>query len=219
MFIRMVNRFDEIVSRAWDLSSADVVTSQRDSVTRFGSIAIGPYGSFSALTVNKSGGNRDIYLAPTDSLFALRPILATSSTETSPDVSPDGRLIAYTSDESGIQEIYVQPIPGPGPRLPVSINGGAEPAWAARDEVLYRANGFLISAQLGGAALQVISRDTLFPDTYSIASGGNNRSWDVISGGRAFVFLRRPQGQRDQEVMALLNWQSLPNLRPGGTRR
>jgi len=215
MFVREADRRDEIVSRAWDRSSADVVTRLQDTVTRLGAIAMGPSGGYSALTVNKPGGNRDIYLAPTDSLFALRSLLATSSIESRPDVSPDGRFITYTSDESGIPEIYVQPIPGPGPRLQVSINGGTESVWGARDEVLYRANGFVISARLQGA--RVTGRDTLFPDNYAVSA--NSRSWDVISGGRAFLFLRRPQGQRDQEVMALLNWHMLPSLRNGDSKR
>jgi hypothetical protein len=46
-----------------------------------------------------------------------------------PAVSPDGRWVAYGSDESGQSEIYVRPFPGPGGRHPVSVSGGTQPVW------------------------------------------------------------------------------------------
>src|SRR5262249_51719405 len=47
-----------------------------------------------------------------------------------PDWSPDGQWIAYTSDESGRDEVYLQPYPGPGSRIPVSRDGGTRPIWS-----------------------------------------------------------------------------------------
>ena len=46
-----------------------------------------------------------------------------------PSVSPDGRWLAFASDESGQFEVYVQPFPGPGERVRVSTMGGAQPEW------------------------------------------------------------------------------------------
>src|ERR671918_700482 len=43
--------------------------------------------------------------------------------------SPDGRWVAYVSDESGRSEVYVRPFPGPGTRTPISIDGGTAPLW------------------------------------------------------------------------------------------
>jgi Tol biopolymer transport system component len=57
-----------------------------------------------------------------------RPFLRTAADEAYPDFSPDGHWIAYTSDESGRPEVYVQAFPGPGERHQISVEGGHEPA-------------------------------------------------------------------------------------------
>ena len=54
-----------------------------------------------------------------------------------PDISPDGKWIAFTSDESGAHEVYVQPFPGPGARQQVSANGGSQPLWAHNGRELF----------------------------------------------------------------------------------
>jgi hypothetical protein len=56
-----------------------------------------------------------------------------------PEFSPDGRSMAYVSNESGTQEVYVQPYPGPGENVRVSTNGGVEPLWSRNGrELFYR---------------------------------------------------------------------------------
>ena len=68
-----------------------------------------------------------------------QPFLRTPFDEFAPMFSPDGRWLAYLSDESGRLEVYVQPYPGPGGKWQISTEGGAEPVWA-RDgqELFYR---------------------------------------------------------------------------------
>ena len=56
----------------------------------------------------KDPNNRDIYIAPMDSLGAMRPFVATASDEVGATISEDGRLLAYSSNETGHFEIYVQ---------------------------------------------------------------------------------------------------------------
>ena len=69
--------------------------------------------------------------------------------KTMPRLSPDGRWVAFTTDESGRGEVVVQPFPGPGGRVQVSANGGSEPVWA-RDgkRLFYRGDGHLIAARI-----------------------------------------------------------------------
>ena len=65
--------------------------------------------------------------------------LQTPFQETSPQISPDGRWVAYTSDESGRLEVYVRPFPGPGGKWQVSTDGGSEVAWSPKgNELFYR---------------------------------------------------------------------------------
>jgi Tol biopolymer transport system component len=58
-----------------------------------------------------------------------RPVLQTSSSEQWPALSADGRWLAYSSVATGRYEVYVQPFPGPGARVQVSLEGGDSPAW------------------------------------------------------------------------------------------
>src|SRR5438445_7617716 len=64
------------------------------------------------------------------------PFLQTSANETAPKLSPDGRYVAYVSDESGQDEIYVRPFPEGTRKWPVSANGGTRVRWK-EGEVVY----------------------------------------------------------------------------------
>ncbi len=70
-----------------------------------------------------------------------RPFVQTKFNEGSPRFSPDGRYIAYASDESGRNEVYVTPYPGPGAKVQVSTDGGADPVWKRKGGELYYRNG------------------------------------------------------------------------------
>lgn len=66
--------------------------------------------------------------------------LSSPFTEQQPRFSPDGRWLAYESNESGAFEIYVRPFPGPGGKWVVSTGGGTNAVWSrARRELLYLA--------------------------------------------------------------------------------
>jgi Tol biopolymer transport system component len=65
------------------------------------------------------------------------PLLHGTANEYYPDISPDGAWIAYTSDESGKDEVYVQPFPGLGARHQISTDGGAAPAWSRDGRELF----------------------------------------------------------------------------------
>jgi len=66
-----------------------------------------------------------------------RPIVQTAANEMSPEFSPDGRWLAYVSNESGREEVYAQPYPGPGERQLISNNGGEQPAWSPDGRELF----------------------------------------------------------------------------------
>ena len=70
-----------------------------------------------------------------------QPFLRTPFNEAAPRFSPDGRWLAYISDESGRYEIYVQPYPGPGGKWQISTEGGTEPVWNPNGRELFYRNG------------------------------------------------------------------------------
>jgi serine/threonine protein kinase/Tol biopolymer transport system component len=66
------------------------------------------------------------------------PFAADPHNETASAFSPDGRYVAYQSNETGRNEVYIRPFPGPGGRTPVSTGGGAEVVWARNGELFFR---------------------------------------------------------------------------------
>jgi Tol biopolymer transport system component len=87
--------------------------------------------------------NRDIWtLTLGDTAPAARPFLVSAADESSAELSPDGRYLAYESNQSGRSDVYVQPFPGSGRRELLSTDGGAQPVWAPNGrELYYRASG------------------------------------------------------------------------------
>ena len=81
----------------------------------------------------------DIYAVPmpADSTTKAFPIVATNAQERTPYISPDGKYIAYTSNESGSEEVYLTRFPQPEGKWQVSTHGGARPHWDRARNVLY----------------------------------------------------------------------------------
>jgi Tol biopolymer transport system component len=79
----------------------------------------------------------DIWVLPTFGDKKPIPFLKTSFSELKPVFSPDGRFLAYQSNESGRNEVYVQSFPGPGGKWQISTSGGIEPMWRGDGKELY----------------------------------------------------------------------------------
>ena len=93
-------------------------------------------GSAVLFTERDPGGQLDIWLQPIDG-GAARPVIATPAQELGGRISPDGRWIAYQSNETGRYEVYVRSFPGTGRATLVSANGGVNPVWARDGRSLY----------------------------------------------------------------------------------
>ncbi len=75
-------------------------------------------------------GTADVWYVASDPDSTPVAFLETDYLEYSPSISPDGRWLAYQSDESGQFEVYVRPFPGPGGQSQVSVSGGRNAVWA-----------------------------------------------------------------------------------------
>jgi Tol biopolymer transport system component len=188
----------------WDVSGGEVLY-QRDSIGTVG-VSIGPRNTYIVYRRGRDSrlSSQEIWIAPSDSPLAMRPFVATPAAEWEPRISPDGRFVAYTSDESGRLEVYVRPLPGPSGRVQVSIDGGKEPVWSADGrELFYRSPGWITSAQVvQSPRFAVTRRDTLFADSY--ASRTNHANYDVFPDGKRFVFIEAMGGS--SELYAMFNW-------------
>jgi hypothetical protein len=110
----------------------------------------------------------------------------------------------------------VQPFPGPGGRVQVSVNGGTEPVWS-RDgrRLFYRGDGMLMAATLrSGGTFAVASRDTVFTDSYVFA-GNPHANYDVMPDGKHFIFLR---GTTAGDLVVVTNWDRAMRARMGAGR-
>jgi tRNA A-37 threonylcarbamoyl transferase component Bud32 len=152
----------------------------------------------SALLVTEEAGRNkhDIIVQPVDGSNAW-PYLSTSADETAARVSPDGRWVAYTSDESGRSEVYLDSYPRPLRRVSVSSSGGVHPVWRADGKELYYWNdGRLVAVQLDAASREsppvVRTSTVLFRASYYI---GPNTMYDVSPDGQRFVIVQSPGGQ------------------------
>ncbi len=135
-------------------------------------------------------GNDGIRTMVFDSAPASRMILPAAFNESQVTLSPDGRWLAYQSDEADRMEVYVRPYPGPGGRVSVSLLGGTEPTWS-RDgrELYYRTGDSLIAATVSlTPTFTVTGRRALFTGSFLRAT--NSREYDPAPDGQHFVMIR-----------------------------
>ena len=138
--------------------------------------------------------------------------LSTPANEFDPKLSPDGRFLAYVSDESGRNEIYVRPFPDGAGKWPASVNGGAQPRWRGDGKELY---------YVAGANLMAVSVSTeptftlgqpqpLFESADLITNGGAT-TYDVAADGERFVTISPVEdGEEEEEappsIRIVQNW-------------
>jgi serine/threonine-protein kinase len=142
----------------------------------------------------------------------LEPLLQSDAREFLGEISPDGRWLAYDSDESGQFEVYLRPFPDASAgRVPVSIGGGGIPKWGppGSGELYYiGADGGMMAVQVEeGPPLSVGKPTKLFQFAPRITFGASGRLYDTTSDGRFLVI--REEANALSEPMAItvvLNW-------------
>jgi serine/threonine-protein kinase len=151
----------------------------------------------------------NIYAVGTDSNRTRQPVVVTPANEESGAVSPDGRWIAYGSDESGPWQVYVRPFMQPGGRWLLSTGGAGTPLWTSNNEVVYADYGTrsLMAARLEfGSAVRVVERTRLF-GLESYAYSQNSPMFDVSRDGQRFLVLREERGLGvDDQPIVVLAW-------------
>ena len=115
-------------------------------------------------------GNSDLSLLPLSGDQKPVPFLGTPFNETSGRFSPDGRWVAYVSNETGAPEVYVTRFPGPSGKWPISTGGGTYPRWRADGrEIFYVSRGTLMAAAVGngqGAEFELAATETAVRDPF-----------------------------------------------------
>jgi len=139
---------------------------------------------------------------------STRPFLRTPFAEGATQFSPDGRWLAYVSNESGRNEVYVRPYPGPGEKFQVSTGGGNEPTWPrAGHELFYRNEDrmMVVDVTIGPRFAPGVPRQ-LFDRPYarSVSLWPN---YDVTPDGTRFVMIKSAdEGADVGQVNVIMNW-------------
>ena len=149
----------------------------------------------------------------------LHPIVVEKYDAFMPALSPDGRWLAYATNESGRYEIYVRPYPGPGAAVQVSQEGGTEPLWSADGDRLYFRDGrrMVVAEVSTSPAVTITGRRVLFTDAFDGDMPMPHRNYDVTRDGRHFVMLAATPGQNPQTIV-VLNWLTDFRSRVAGVR-
>jgi Tol biopolymer transport system component len=133
-----------------------------------------------------------------------RPYLHTTFSEADPQFSPDGSLVAYSSDESGRNEIYLQPFSQPGAKVQVSTDGGESPRWAMAGNALYflSSERRLMSASIQLRPLNIGAPVPLFDTSVGL---GTNR-YVPSRDGQHFLLSLGTARVDAAPLMVMLNW-------------
>jgi eukaryotic-like serine/threonine-protein kinase len=139
-----------------------------------------------------------------------RWLVHTEFTERHPQVSPDGRWLAYVSNRTGQYEVYVQPLSGDGPRAQVSSSGGNSPRWSPDGRTLYYVSGGSIIAALRapGDGFATTSRNTVVQGGVTDING-SNVNWDLHRDGKQFLYIDHGGGGAGLQMVWVVNWPEL----------
>ena len=171
--------------------------------------ALLPDGSPVIASVGSGGDGFDLAIVRNGGAGPLEALLTARGNQTSPTVSTDGRWLAFTDDRSGRDEVAVRRIDG-GELIPVSADGGREPAWSVDGRSLYYlgdtpAGPRMFVATFDPTAGRVGVPTSLFPvERYIPASP--HRNFDLAPDGRRFAFVR---GFDVNEIVVLQNVRAL----------
>jgi serine/threonine-protein kinase len=147
---------------------------------------------------------RDIWILPQGG--EPQPFLVTGYNERTPTFSPDGRWIAYTSDESGQDEVYVTAYPGPRDTRLVSRNGGRTPVWLPDGrELFYRDGNRMMSVpvRLEPTFASGEPRELFRGNFYAEPDGSGTQDYDVSPDGQRFVMI---QTEPMTQIRMVMNW-------------
>ena len=132
---------------------------------------------------------------------SVRPVAATAANERSPALSPDGQWIAFVSDSSGRDEIYVKRLSDASDAQPLTSSGAVEPVWS-REGLFYREGDRLLLVEVKDGNLG--EPREILDGRFERDPGANLAGYDVDSAGRFFIMLKSAVAPR--QLRTVINW-------------
>ena len=152
---------------------------------------------------------RDVWVLPVTGSGEAKPfpVLRTEANETAGTLSPDGRWLAYASDESGRYEVYVQSFPGGGGKRQVSTGGGIGPRWRRDGQELfyYAGDGKLMAAPVrSGESFEVGAAVSLFE--FRAGTPQLFAPYAVTADGQRFLINAVVETEPNAPLTVVVNW-------------
>ena len=193
-----------------DSRSLDGTTSEAQLLDESGTVyplSWSPDGNQLAIVTIDALTATDIAVLDRRKTDKPHPFLNTKAREGGPTFSPDGRWIAYVSDKSGRNEIYMRPYPGPGEEWAISTDGGNEPSWARnapllfyrRDDAMMVVDVVTTPAVLAGKPRRLFER----PYAHSNAFWPN---YDVTPDGQRLLMVKSIDQSTAKQINVVVNW-------------
>jgi eukaryotic-like serine/threonine-protein kinase len=152
----------------------------------------------------------DLWITSASGDRSVRTLLATEHDERNATLSPDGKWMAYESDQSGRFEVYVRPFPDvDAGRFPLSTAGGEEPVWSPTGkEIFYVAGDKMMAVPVSTVGGFVAQKPMVLFNTKPYFFGGQGRNYDVSRDGQRFVMVKSPvdTSGRAAPISIVLNW-------------
>jgi serine/threonine-protein kinase len=153
----------------------------------------------------------DVYAVSIDGGGTARPLLDTEFNEGFPAFSPDGRWLAYTSDETGQEEVVVRPYPLTTAKYQISEHGGTKPLWSEKgDELFYRSETLLWSVPIKTAPAFQKGQHRLLFDKPFMDMPTRFSDYAVSPDGERFLFIELNEAEANrgptQQLTVVQNW-------------
>jgi serine/threonine protein kinase/Tol biopolymer transport system component len=179
-----------------------------------------PDGTTLAFVEQRPGTGNDVLLLDLRNGRRVTPFLNSRFDEWYPEISPDGRWMAYCSNESGQMQVYVTSFPDKGNKWWVSNEGSTEPIWARNGKQLfYRQADKVWAVDIQSTGSFSAGKPRLLFEQPGYLRTFPNRSWDISPDGTRFLMVKR-QEQKPQPVTQMIlvqNWfEELKRLVPTG---
>ena len=171
-------------------------------------------GNLMTLYTDNPDTARDLYVLALDGDLTPELFLATPFQERGVSFSPDGQWIAYVSDESWADEVYVRPYPGPGGQVIISTGGGEEVVWGPDGSELFYRNGaqVIVVEVTTGQTFSAEAPAPLFAAPYVLdnaGGGAGNPNYDISPDGAQLIFVEHDSATGVEgvaQITVVLNW-------------
>jgi serine/threonine protein kinase len=185
--------------------AAERLTNSND--TRQAASTFSRDGQFLAFTQTNSVTASDIWVMRMSD-HSAQAFLQTPANEGAPQFSPDGHWLAYSSNESGKMEVYVQPYPGPGGKWQISVSGGAEPVWNPNGrELFFRSGNKMMAVDVSTQGTFTPGKPRMLFEGPYLQTNVALPNYSVSPDGERFLMTKDTEPDRAKtQINVVLNW-------------